>query len=138
MSGNQYIPDPRQSLFLQHYLDPKSETFSNAFQSAIKAGYTKEYAEVILSKDLDWLSEGVRYADIVKKAEKNLEEFMSIEDNKIRSDMTKFALERLKKDKFSTRSELTGGGGKDLPTPLLIGITNVPNDNSPEETDKTK
>ena len=43
MAGNQYKPDPRQALFLKHYLDPKSPTFSNALQSALKAGYEQEY-----------------------------------------------------------------------------------------------
>ena len=46
-------PDPRQSLFLQYYLDPKSKTFSNALQSGIRAGYSAEYSQSILCKDLD-------------------------------------------------------------------------------------
>jgi len=46
-------PDPRQALFLAHYLNPKSDTFSNAYQSGIKAGYSEEYSKVILSKDID-------------------------------------------------------------------------------------
>lgn len=35
----------------------------------------------------------------------------------------KWWLERRKKDKFSTRSELTGKDGKDLPAPILGGAT---------------
>ena len=41
--------DPRQTAFLTYYLDPKSETFSNALQSGLKAGYKQEYAENILN-----------------------------------------------------------------------------------------
>lgn len=123
MSGNQYKPDPRQALFLSYYLDPKSKTFANAKQSAIRAGYTEEYANAILAKDLDWLSENVRYEDIIKKAERNLRNFMDDEDGRIRSDMTKFALSRLKKDKFSERQELTGRDGKDLPAPIFGGLS---------------
>ena len=46
-------PDPRQATFLAYYLNPKSDTFSNAYQSGIKAGYSEEYSKVILSKDID-------------------------------------------------------------------------------------
>lgn len=119
--ANQYKIDPRQALFLKNYLDPKSETFSNAKQSAIKAGYSEDYADTILSKDLDWLSENIRYESIIKKAEKNLDEFMDEEDTRVRADMTKFALERLRKEKFSTRQEVTGKDGKDF-TALKVEI----------------
>ena len=40
--------NPQQELFLKYYLDPKSATFSNGLQSALKAGYAPEYAENIL------------------------------------------------------------------------------------------
>ncbi len=33
--------------FLRHYADLESETFGNAFQSAIRAGYSTSYARVI-------------------------------------------------------------------------------------------
>ncbi len=46
----------QQESFLSYYCDPKSETFSNAYQSAIKAKYSKEYAESITSQLPDWLS----------------------------------------------------------------------------------
>lgn len=123
--ANQYSIDPRQAIFLKHYIDPKSETFANAKRSAMKAGYSEQYADRILSEDLEWLSDALRYEDIIKKAEKNLVEFMDIEDNRIRADMTKFTLERLNKKKFSTRQELTGAEGKDLPTPILQVNTEV-------------
>lgn len=134
--ANQYKPDPRQALFLKYYLDPKSETFSNAYRSAVEAGYEHEYAKRILSEDLDWLSENIRYENIIKKAEKNLEEFMSDDNKKIRSDMTKFALERLNKKKFSLRQELTGADGKDLPTPIIP--IDVHTDDSNKEDNQTK
>lgn len=117
--ANQYDPDPRQAKFLELYLDPESETFGNAKQSAIRAGYSEEYANRILSEKLTWLSENIRYDEIIKKAERNLREFMDDEDKKIRADLTKFALERLNKKRFSTRQEVTGKDGKDLPTPIV-------------------
>ncbi len=89
-------PDPRQALFLKAYLDPKSDTFSNAYQSAIKVGYADEYAKSILSKDLDWLAENVKNEKLLKKAERNIDELLDEEEDKrIKLDITKFVAERL-------------------------------------------
>lgn len=91
--ANQYKDDPRQALFLKAYLDPKSETFSNAYQSAMVAGYEHEYAKTILSKDLDWLAESVRKYDverIVAKAQSNLHDLLDDADPRVRADITKF------------------------------------------------
>lgn len=110
---NQYTePDPRQSLFLSYYLDPKSKTFSNAYQSALKAGYADEYAKVILSQETDWLSESLKSSYLVSKAEKNLDNLLDSEDEKVKADLTKFTLSRLNKEKYSERKELTGEEGK--------------------------
>lgn len=124
--ANQYEVDPRQALFLKYYLDPKSETFSNALQSGIKAGYSEEYSSAILSKDLDWLAESVRSEHLLKKAEKRLEEFVSLpaldgegKTDRVVADVSKFVAGRLGKGKWSERQELTGKDGKDLPTPIL-------------------
>lgn len=70
--ANQYQTDPRQTLFLTHYLDPKSDTFSNALQSGIKAGYTEEYSKSLTSQLPDWLSESINDTELLKKAEKRL------------------------------------------------------------------
>lgn len=124
--------DPRQTLFLKYYLDPKSETFSNALQSGLKAGYTQEYSESILQKDLDWLAEGVGSNERLKRAERVLDEMLDmqvqvtkINDDveltvtdtglvKIKQDTAKFIASRLGKHKWSERTELTGANGKDL------------------------
>lgn len=45
-------------------------------------------------------------------------------------DATKWWAERRMKSEFSTRNELTGKDGKDLPTPLLAGIIDVRSDDS--------
>lgn len=125
---NQHKPDPRQSLFLSYYFDPKSETFSNALQSALKAGYEQEYAESLTSKMPTWLAEKVGDEYLIKTAEKNLKEFLemdttntskagdkviSITDTqlvKIKQDTTKFVLERLHKKKYSTKIEVDNKG----------------------------
>jgi len=73
--ANQWVADPRQQLFLAYYLDPKSKTFSNALQSAIKAGFTQQYAEAIMSKMPDWLAEKVgNISPMLLRAERNLGE----------------------------------------------------------------
>lgn len=75
------ITDPRQSYFLAYYLDPKSKTYANALQSALKAGYAQEYAENILSLMPEWLSEAIgkyRASTMLEKAERNLDEMMDL------------------------------------------------------------
>jgi hypothetical protein len=132
--ANQHVPDPRQSKFLKHYLDPKSETFSNALRSALKAGYGKEYSESLTAQMPTWLSDSLGDLRKVQKAEQNLDEFLDIDiknqgvtkDGKgvyeyddvgklrVKADITKFVAERLKKDKYSIRQEHTGAEGEPL------------------------
>ncbi len=113
--ANQYIPDPRQALFLKYYLNRKSETFSNAYRSALKAGYAEEYAKTILNQDTDWVSESLKDELFIQLADKNLEELLTQdEDKKVKADLTKFVKSRLQKEKWSERSEITGANGKPL------------------------
>lgn len=109
--ANQYEVDPRQALFLKAYLDPKSETFSNAYQSALSVGYSEEYAKTILSQDVDWLSENLNTEAMVRKAEKKLEKLMDSEDEKIQLDSSKFVAGRLGKAKWSEKT-LTEHSGR--------------------------
>lgn len=79
--GNQYMVDPRQSLFLANFLDTKSPTFSNALQSALSAGYAQEYAESITSQAPDWLTERLgelNSENMLRKAERNLDEMLDL------------------------------------------------------------
>ena len=126
--ANQYKIDPRQASFVAYYLDPKSETYSNCLQSALKAGYEQEYAENLLNIMPKWLSESMDISGDMRrlrKAEKNLDEVQNIPiydekglpdpqliDKRTKVDM--FIAERLNKTKYSTRNELVGKDGKDL------------------------
>lgn len=104
LGGNQYQPDPRQILFLSYFKNPKSKTFSNAYQSALKAGYSEEYSQNITGQMPDWLLESISDEKMLSKAEKNLDEFLDFtEDPKIRADITKFVASRLGKKKWSER-----------------------------------
>lgn len=124
--ANQYKIDPRQASFVAYYLDPKSETYSNCLQSALKAGYEQEYAENLLNIMPKWLSESMDISGDMKrlrKAEKNLDEVQNINiydkegkpdsqliDKRTKVDM--FLAERLNKSKYSARTDVTSGGEK--------------------------
>jgi len=125
---NQYTaPDPRQSLFLSYYIDPKSETFSNAYQSALKAGYEEEYAKTILSQDVQWLSDSLSDASLLNKAEKRLNQILDFEpvdeegkiDNSLIANQMKavtLVAKGIGKAKYSERVEQTGANG----APLIV------------------
>lgn len=57
--GNQWQATQRQQNWLQYYMHPKSETWGNAYQSAIKAGYSEGYARIIISDStaVDWVKQ---------------------------------------------------------------------------------
>jgi hypothetical protein len=114
---------PQQELFLSYYTNPKSETFSNATQSAVKAGYTESYADNITTLMPDWLLENIGDMKRLKRAEKNLSEVQEMEvvdqegkvdvqllDKRIKVDF--FVAERLNKGKYSTQKsiDVTSGG----------------------------
>ena len=135
--------NPQQESFLYSYTNPKSETFGNALQSALKAGYAQEYAENLTSEMPDWLSENLGDYRRLAKAEKNLEEVQNIqiynEEGKVdanlvdkRTKVDMFIAERLNKQKYSNRTELTGKDGADLPQPILNVIQ--PDNSNKEDT----
>lgn len=136
--ANQYEVDPRQALFLSYYLNPKSETFSNALQSALKAGYSQEYSESLTFQMPDWLSESLGTDKLLRKAENNLDSILDFpiknslgQPDKVVADVSKFVVGRLGKQKWSERTEHTGKDGEDLfPKPLLGGQSNVSSNNS--------
>mgnify|MGYP001617275055 CR=1 FL=1 len=77
--ANQHIPDPRQALFLANYLNPKSETFSKAFHSAIKAGYEESYANALMGLMPEWLYGAIKKNEMLDKAERNLDKMLDLE-----------------------------------------------------------
>lgn len=88
--------DPQQVQMLANYLDPQSETWGNAKQSAISAGYSEQYADNIMALMPKWLSETLGQANLVQQSLINLAEALRDDDNKtIKWDATKFSLSRL-------------------------------------------
>ena len=121
------VLSPQQEEFLGYYLNVNSATFGNAYQSAVKAKYSKEYAESITHQMPAWLSENLGDTQMLGKAVKNLDKFLGMntkdpligmfgpvmdkktgkiytKDNvgkmKIKADVTKFVAERLGRSKF--------------------------------------
>lgn len=119
--ANQWTTDPRQEKFLINYLDPKSETWSNALQSALNAGYTKETSENLMSNMPKWLSESLGDNKLIQKATRNLDMALDglLDDPEkggkpLQLKATEMALKGLQKGKWSERKELGGIDGKDL------------------------
>ncbi len=71
-------PTPQQALFLEYYYDHHSPTWGNAKQSAIRAGYTEEFACTITYKMPKWWSEFVRQNSLIDKIEKHFQEVLSM------------------------------------------------------------
>lgn len=82
--SNQYLLDPRQLACWNFYIDPKSATFGNGTQSAIKAGYEPDYADQITT--VDWFKGKVRRLNMLGKAEKVLEKALDYETDSIGDD----------------------------------------------------
>lgn len=112
---------PQQQNFLKHYIDPKSETWGNAYQSALKAGYSEEYSQNITGQMPIWLSENISDDKLLRKANKNLETALDggLDDQEkggrpIQMRATELTLKGLQKGKWSERQELTGKDGERL------------------------
>lgn len=135
--------DVRQIDFLRFYLDPKSESHSNALRSAVRAGYTWEYANSITSLMPDWLSDSMgKQNELLGKAERNLALVLDMDHEidamgpfgpiidkktkkpfrkvsgtilKIKTDASQFIAETVgKKNGYSKRLEHTGADGEKL------------------------
>lgn len=59
LTANQWQNTPQQLLFMEAWLTPTSPTFGNAYQSAIKAGYSDNYSRQISSNAVEnkWIKE---------------------------------------------------------------------------------
>jgi len=70
--------NPRQALFLQLYFDHRSPTWGNAKQSAIAAGFSEEYADVITYQQPKWFSDFIGQQDIASLIEKHVAEVLNL------------------------------------------------------------
>lgn len=70
---------PKQVLFLAKYHDPKSDTYCNAYRSALVAGYKENYAANITDNLPKWLLDSVGQNRMLSKAERNIDKFLDLE-----------------------------------------------------------
>ncbi len=122
---------PQQIDFAIRYYLPSSPTFGNALQSALKAGYSQEYAESITARNLDWiekiLSEIVGNptdkSAMVEKAKKVLDKALDSSDAKLAQDTAKFIAKTT--PEFSEKQDITSGGEKiEMPPLALVEFVN--------------
>lgn len=115
--------NPQQELFFSYYLDPKSETFSDSRNSAIKAGFSELYAKNLISQNPKWFQEVMSDKELVDKARNNLSTLLDKGDDKIKADLTKFTLTKLSKN-FGDKLDITSKGE------AITGINYIVPDNT--------
>jgi hypothetical protein len=119
------VYDPRVDIFKQFYLRPDSYTFFNIRQSALRAGYSEQYANNISTQQPKWWKElqassEFTRAKMLHAAENNLYEYVSeptptdASHKRIQADVSKYVTERLGKEHYSSRQEMTGADGRRL------------------------
>ena len=119
-------PNYKAGMFATFYMNPQSETFMNARASAMRAGYSEEYSSNITHLRPKWfveLSESSQHerAAMLAGAQRNLKKVidkpqssLDKDGQKLQVDVSKFVSERIGKDHYSTRQELTDKGGRKL------------------------
>ena len=126
--------DPQRQLFLEHYCNPKKDTFSNAYLSAKAAGYSENYAKNILYVLPDWLTDRVGDMKRLRRAERLLDKIMDHEhvdeqgkiDSALVGNQIKavtLVLKGIGKSKYSERSEITGKDGGPIQTEDLSELS---------------
>jgi hypothetical protein len=139
--ANGTTSDPREQSCWDYYVESIQSGQVNAYQSAIKAGYSKSNALNITTRE--WFIERLgrlRRKGMYEKAEKVLEKTLNYETEdqdgnvktdllRIQTDVAKTVVKTLGKDDYSERTELTGKDGQALPTPIL-NINGILSNNS--------
>lgn len=133
--ANGTTSDPREQVMWDFYIEGISKGIVNAYESAIKAGYSEDHSRNITMQG--WFKarlEELERKEMLSLAEKKLKKTLTyeVENEKgeiktdllrIQTDVSKHLTSTLGKDKgYSLRNELTGKNGKDLPIPILNGI----------------
>lgn len=70
--------DPRKSRFLIGYFHLQSPTYGNAYQSAVAAGFSHEYAECITYQKPQWLSDFLGMQSLGVMAENHMTEVLAL------------------------------------------------------------
>lgn len=125
--ANSNISDPREPICWDYYVETFKKGQANAYQSALKAGYSKSSAETITTRD--WFIERLKKLTrkgMLTKAERVLEKTLDYETEdkdgnikvdllRIQTDVAKTIAKTLGKDEgYSERTEHTGKDGEAL------------------------
>ena len=128
--------NPQQLEFIKYYFDKKEDTFGNAYQAGIKAGFSDEYSRNITHLMPKWLSEFIEDERLIKKAYRNLDMALDglLDDpekgaKNLQYKASELTLKTRQKEKFSERTEVTGADGKDL-APILVKFINGEDENN--------
>lgn len=131
--ANGTTSDPREQKMWDIYTTKLANGIENAYEAAREAGYEESTAKQITVRS--WFLERkskLRRKDMLSKAERNLDKTLDLvtvnkeglEDPqllKIKIDVSKTIVTTLgKNDGYTTREELTGKDGKDLPSTVLV------------------
>lgn len=127
---NKKILDLKQAKFIMFFSNPQSETYSNAYRSALKAGYSETYAKNILNQSQDWLVialseilDNVSKEGLVAKAKKVLDKTLDSSDRKLAQDSAKFILKT--EADFSNKHDVTSNGDSiGIPPVALVEYVN--------------
>lgn len=128
MKGREeYHFDLRQDIVWNLYTDQRSETFNNAYKSAVKAGYSPNTAKRISSENW-WLHRIKMLREMLPLAEKNMMEDMEMKTTipfvvagkieekiepqlrRIRSDTSRFIAGTVGRNKYHTKTEVENSG----------------------------
>ena len=109
---------PKQVAFAMRYYLPNSDTYGNAYQSAIDSGYSEGQAKNITSNDYQWLEKismdiygkATDKKNLVSKAKKVLAETLDGRDKRLAQDTAKFIAKTT--PEFSDKVDVTSGGEK--------------------------
>jgi hypothetical protein len=141
--ANSTTSDPRQQVCWDLYVE---NNFENAYQCAIKAGYTKSASKRITT--VDWFSERMeklRRKDMLSNAEKVLDKTLKYSTEsaegkpivdllRVQTDVAKHVTETLGKNLgYSKRNELTGKDGERIEVPIYGGKSQDTGHNSDQE-----
>lgn len=125
---------PQQIKFAMFYYLPDSPTFGNAMQSALRAGFSDQYARSITVKNLNWIKDivseiggkGVTKDKLVRKAKKVLDKSLDSEDEKIAQDTAKFIAKTT--TEFSEKQDIVSNGET-----LTVATLEFVNGDNPKE-----
>lgn len=95
-NANQWIQTPKQQRFIELWLNPSSVSFSNAYRSALNAGYSESYARKITARytGLKWISDSKRSLSKLQPNDIILElQFLALSGSQDRDRLT--ALDKL-------------------------------------------